>query len=702
MRWLFSGSGADLVNFSLVEGRLELALSLSGQGWRQGDPGRLIWLGDWVRQGRAAVAFPGAPPPLREFLRLVERVRAGEAWEEAAGGALPFWELEPRHGISRGTLRELAASRFQPEPGEYPFSLSPGAAAEQRAHVASVGSDAKSWAVRNSLANLTARGLCESFQSPVERARFRSVEGVEWLGTSCTLEGLLAHLEPMLRDPSARVRAAAARALGAGWCPPEGGQPLLSALKSDLDLGVRLAVLEAFRSETFYPSAPEALEGYGLALSDPAQEAREHALSGAAYFLEHKLARTLEAQPQTRPRVAEQVARLLAELLEARPPGAELQPRCEDCKRRTPARLKAATLALAWVEELGVPTQRFLGPLDSASRSAEEPDLRAFARTALRRLKRGCTCELPSGLCWLRGAQAADGRWASPGGERDVALTALCLRAFLWSGSTHRFGDYKRQANRALTWLKRQLKADGSFKSGRATGLDQALGTQAICDAYAVSRDFTLKRYAKKPLEALIRLQNADGGWSEGEPGSPSSTIATACGVFALKAAKTSGLEVPEASFLAARAFLTRQTDAQGLVGPGPGELPGLDPADAEAEFPGPTAASVIARIFTGEARGGFADSVAHLTQPNPDRPAPLYWYFGTYALFQVGGRAWNNWHVAMRFALLRTRLGFEHAEHGSWNPSGVWGAWGGRAGVTALNTLTLEIYYRYERAQGH
>ncbi|RKY14224.1 MAG: hypothetical protein DRP82_04360, partial [Planctomycetota bacterium] len=33
----------------------------------------------------------------------------------------------------------------------------------------------------------------------------------------------------------------------------------------------------------------------------------------------------------------------------------------------------------------------------------------------------------------------------------------------------------------------------------------------------------------------------------------------------------------------------------------------------------------------------------------------------------------------------------------GSWDPVGKWGMVGGRVYSTALNALTLEIYYRYE-----
>jgi hypothetical protein len=39
--------------------------------------------------------------------------------------------------------------------------------------------------------------------------------------------------------------------------------------------------------------------------------------------------------------------------------------------------------------------------------------------------------------------------------------------------------------------------------------------------------------------------------------------------------------------------------------------------------------------------------------------------------------------------------------ERGSWDPVDSWGAEGGRVYATALLTLSLEVYYRYEKAHG-
>jgi hypothetical protein len=72
------------------------------------------------------------------------------------------------------------------------------------------------------------------------------------------------------------------------------------------------------------------------------------------------------------------------------------------------------------------------------------------------------------------------------------------------------------------------------------------------------------------------------------------------------------------------------------------------------------------------------------------------YWYYGTLAMFNMGGRWWEAWNNRLRDLL----VAYQHREgdrRGSWDPpAGGFDAIGGRVYTTALNVLNLEIYYRY------
>jgi hypothetical protein len=73
------------------------------------------------------------------------------------------------------------------------------------------------------------------------------------------------------------------------------------------------------------------------------------------------------------------------------------------------------------------------------------------------------------------------------------------------------------------------------------------------------------------------------------------------------------------------------------------------------------------------------------------------YWYYATYAMYQMGGRYWTDWSKKLDDAVVETQRQDGNFK-GSWDPIGVWGEDGGRVYSTAILVLTLEAYYRYTR----
>ena len=76
------------------------------------------------------------------------------------------------------------------------------------------------------------------------------------------------------------------------------------------------------------------------------------------------------------------------------------------------------------------------------------------------------------------------------------------------------------------------------------------------------------------------------------------------------------------------------------------------------------------------------------------------YWYYGTYAAFQLGGATWKAWRGALGEAVVKSQRTDGDAS-GSWDPVGPWGYVGGRVYATAIQTLTLEVYHRYTSLLG-
>ena len=75
--------------------------------------------------------------------------------------------------------------------------------------------------------------------------------------------------------------------------------------------------------------------------------------------------------------------------------------------------------------------------------------------------------------------------------------------------------------------------------------------------------------------------------------------------------------------------------------------------------------------------------------------PVYYYMYYGTLALHQHQGPAWQSWNADMKRSLLegQNRQG---ENKGSWDPKGLYAERTGRLVATAMATLTLEVYYRY------
>jgi hypothetical protein len=73
------------------------------------------------------------------------------------------------------------------------------------------------------------------------------------------------------------------------------------------------------------------------------------------------------------------------------------------------------------------------------------------------------------------------------------------------------------------------------------------------------------------------------------------------------------------------------------------------------------------------------------------------YWFWGSQAMFQMGGPYWKSWEEPLRKALVPTQRR-DGCEAGSWDPVDAWSSAGGRVYSTAICALALESYFRIKR----
>jgi hypothetical protein len=342
-----------------------------------------------------------------------------------------------------------------------------------------------------------------------------------------------------------------------------------------------------------------------------------------------------------------------------------------------------------------------------------------------------------AGLLWLKNHQSPDGRWDSDAfdaqctkgkcdgrGEalNDVGLTGLALLCFLGAGDTHVSGPFQKTVKNGLKFLMSvQDPEDGCFgqtKSGQHFQYNHACAALAMAEAYGMTQTKLFQQPAQKGLDFVMKSRNPYKAWRYAFPPDGDNDVSvTGWMVMCLKSGKMAGLQVEEAAIKDSASFIDELTDTNmGRTGYHErGTGPAREPAFME-KFPpdkseAMTAVAMLVRIFAGHTAGddpliGKGSDLLLGCLPKWDESSGVidmyYWYYGTLSMFQVGGRAWDKWNEAIKTAIIdHQHMDKALCSFGSWDPVDPWSAQGGRIYSTALNTLCMEVYYRYPRVFG-
>ena len=361
---------------------------------------------------------------------------------------------------------------------------------------------------------------------------------------------------------------------------------------------------------------------------------------------------------------------------------------------------------------------------------------RGGRRRARRGRGRKAQKAVDKGLEWLARHQSKDGSWDCDGfmENGDPALGALCdgkgnalydvgvsglaLLCFLGAGETHKSGNYKKTVAKGLKWLRSQQDSEGCFGSRTLANFayNHSIGALAMAEAYGLTKSPLFKKPAEKGISFVLQCQNPYKAWRYREATGDNDTSVTGWMVMALKSAKNAGISIDDRPFEWALGYVDEMTDDEtGRTGyTKRGELPVRETGKQE-EFPNTeteslTAVGITTRVFAGE--DPKESSIIKLGVENLlSKKLPIwdpargsidmyYWYYGTLAMYQVGGDYWKKWNEAMQEAIINQQRSDGNFA-GSWDPIGAWGEAGGRVYSTAVMTLCLEVYYRYGRVFG-
>jgi len=339
------------------------------------------------------------------------------------------------------------------------------------------------------------------------------------------------------------------------------------------------------------------------------------------------------------------------------------------------------------------------------------------------------------GLEWLKNHQDPGGFWDCDGFQtqcktnqcdgkgqalNDVGCTGLALLAFLGAGNTMTTGRYKKVVQSGLKYLQSvQDPEDGCIgqKAGQHFMYGHALATLAMIEGFYLSRQPMLKSPAQKALDFISRARNPYKAWRYMYPPDGDNDVSVSGWMlFALFAGKDAGLSADDNAIKDGMTFIEEMTDPSSFRTGyhEKGSLSAREPEDMDKwpaeQTEAMTAVASLVRVFNHEDPDTSeplkkATALIMAKLPKWDEAAGsidyYYWYYGSYAMFQIGSRSWDNWSRAMENTVVSHQR-TSGDETGSWDPQlDPWGDNGGRVYSTAINTLCLEVYYRYDKIMG-
>jgi hypothetical protein len=349
-------------------------------------------------------------------------------------------------------------------------------------------------------------------------------------------------------------------------------------------------------------------------------------------------------------------------------------------------------------------------------------------------------------LEWLAKSQSPDGGWYAaehgagratmihrpgPDGEyrqntgvrANTAMTGMGILAFLGAGHHHLNGQYASTVRNGLNYLRRQQLPSGDLSGRDQTGREDAvrfarmyshgMASLAVSEAYAITQDRDLLptvQWACSYTKAAMNPRS--GGWRYEYPtDDPGDTSQFGWQSMLLQSASNANaIDMPGTD----RRLMLRFLDsvATGREGGLATYRPRMGNYQAaEQATHSMTAEAMASRLLLGfpvRTQAAAESQRMLLSQlPGQGQDNFYYWYYATLALYQLrevpigaagsneSDLAWQQWNDALKKQLCTTQVTFG-PDKGSWNPTCIWGQYGGRVYTTALGCMSMEVYYRY------
>ncbi|MCI0657725.1 MAG: terpene cyclase/mutase family protein [Acidobacteria bacterium] len=289
-------------------------------------------------------------------------------------------------------------------------------------------------------------------------------------------------------------------------------------------------------------------------------------------------------------------------------------------------------------------------------------------------------------LEFLATQQNVDGSWSSDRYPHNTAVTSFALLAFLSQGHLPGQGLYGPEVAKGARFLVAASRPSDGYLIGSRGGnmYCHGMATLALSELWGMTGDDEIRPVLEKAVDLIVRCQNREGGWRYEPKPTGADISATIMQVMALRAAKNSGLHVPEITLKRAIDYINscRNPNTGGYQ---------YQPSQPETGF-ARTAAGICVLQLTGNYEAQEIQMAAeYLERIGEDRNHFWYGqYYAVHAMHQVGGTRWEQWYAKKKKILLTSQ-----------SPSGSWTNKGSDDGVgvvysTAISTIILSVPLNY------
>jgi prenyltransferase beta subunit len=280
-------------------------------------------------------------------------------------------------------------------------------------------------------------------------------------------------------------------------------------------------------------------------------------------------------------------------------------------------------------------------------------------------------------LEWLASKQNADGSWSEGRYPHNTAITAFALLAFMSQGHLPGQGLYGPEVAKGARFLIASSRSDGYLVGSRGGNMYcHGLATLALAELWGMAGDDEVKAVLTKAVELIVRSQNREGGWRYDPQPTGADISVTIMQVMALRAAKNSGLHVPDETMKKAIAYIQRcyHPSSGGFVYQPHSPRPGF----------ARTAAGICVLQLCGEYEADQIPKAVEYLKDNFHGRGEHYWYghyYAAHAMHQVGGKEWADWYERMKATFLPLQ-----------SADGSWSRGADREGVGPVYTTSIAV----------